>query len=483
MSSTLLEKTRNLHESIERYELLIEHEMKSTPKTTKENVLQNHRVNHYLNSSIKCANNLIEIYSDQDNTRADELSSLSRQGKLFSDFYDKLKEVKEYHRKFPNIKEDRNNVPLLFTPNVLFSGNESNGKFLDLNEIYEDYINLCTTSTKIDYITFLGSFYMFTYNDISRMKVLAYREYLDKIYKYLVSFIERTQPLLDLNQTISKCEAEFTDKWDNSDYFNKENTSNNNSNNENTELTEQEKSPLYCKACKKLFASENVFNGHLKGKKHIQSTERMNSNNNNEFKARKPTSLLEFKILKLATHLFDQIDATKENVLKKQSRKYSENEFEEDEEEDEEDITNIDDFEVPTEEPTKHRIANYPVDALSGKPLPYWVYNYLELGVEYKCEICGNRAYRGRKAYEKHFQDTRHSYGMSCIGVPNTIHFHEITKIKDALELWAKIKDQSSKSAFRSDRDEEYEDENGDVMSKKTYEMLVKQGLIKPKRK
>ncbi|KAM9999775.1 hypothetical protein ACTFIZ_008223 [Dictyostelium cf. discoideum] len=499
MSSSLLEKTRNLHENFERYELLIENEMKTEPKTTKERVLQSHRVNHYLNSSIECSKSLINIYTDSDHSRKDELTSISGFGTdLYSSFYEKLREIKDYHRKFPNLKEERNNEPLIYTPSISFTGNEMNGKFLDLNENYEKYINLTFNRNKsinLDYLTYLTTYYKFQYNDINRMKYPQYKDYLESVYKYLIHFIERTQPLFELQSSITKSESEFIEKWNNNEFDPIENNNNDvNSNNNNNNQDDK----LFCKACKKLFTSENVFNGHLKGKKHIQNEEKMNSNkdsnkddnnnnNNNEkwynkLKSRKDNSMLEYKINRLSEYLSDQIESTRENVLKKQSRSYTEvvdgvmvgggggGGGDDDEEDDE---VNIDDLDVDTEV-SKLKIANYPVD-WSGKPIPYWVYRYLELGVEYKCEICGNQSYWGRKAYEKHFQETRHSYGMSSIGVPNTTHFHEITKIKDALELWSKIKNQTNQQQFKSDRDEEYEDESGNVMSKKNYDLLVKQ--------
>jgi splicing factor 3A subunit 3 len=40
----------------------------------------------------------------------------------------------------------------------------------------------------------------------------------------------------------------------------------------------------------------------------------------------------------------------------------------------------------------------------------------------------------GRKSFEKHFQEFRHAHGMRCLGIPNTRHFYEITKIQDAYD-------------------------------------------------
>lgn len=39
----------------------------------------------------------------------------------------------------------------------------------------------------------------------------------------------------------------------------------------------------------------------------------------------------------------------------------------------------------------------------------------------------------GRKTFERHFQESRHAFGMRALGLPNTKHFHEITRIEDAI--------------------------------------------------
>jgi hypothetical protein len=38
-----------------------------------------------------------------------------------------------------------------------------------------------------------------------------------------------------------------------------------------------------------------------------------------------------------------------------------------------------------------------------------------------------------RKNFDRHFQESRHSFGMRALGLPNTKHWHEITKIEDAI--------------------------------------------------
>ncbi len=138
-----------------------------------------------------------------------------------------------------------------------------------------------------------------------------------------------------------------------------------------------------------------------------------------------------------------------------------------------------------------------------GKPIPYWLYKLHGLGVEYPCEICGNYVYMGRKAFDRHFQEWRHAHGMRCLGIPNTRHFHEITLIEDAyacmyifsniilyfysfyinnsylfILVWEKLKSTGKTDEFKADTMEEFEDQDGNVFNKKTYDDLKRQGLL-----
>ena len=38
------------------------------------------------------------------------------------------------------------------------------------------------------------------------------------------------------------------------------------------------------------------------------------------------------------------------------------------------------------------------------EPIPYWLYKLHGLDHKYSCEICGNYAYFGRRAFDRHFQ-------------------------------------------------------------------------------
>ena len=113
-----------------------------------------------------------------------------------------------------------------------------------------------------------------------------------------------------------------------------------------------------------------------------------------------------------------------------------------------------------------------------GKPIPYWLFKLHGLNHFYPCEICGNESYRGRRNFEKHFTESRHAYGMRCLGIPNTKHFHGVTKIEDAQELWSKLKTVLEGNQFDGAEEEEYEDSNGNVIKRAQYEDLARQGLL-----
>ena len=121
-----------------------------------------------------------------------------------------------------------------------------------------------------------------------------------------------------------------------------------------------------------------------------------------------------------------------------------------------------------------------------GKPIPYWLYKLHGLNLSFPCEICGNESYRGRRAFEKHFTEPKHAFGMRCLGIPNTKHFHGVTGIEDAKRLWAMMGDKlgvaitegGAEGRSANNAMEEYEDRQGNVLSRGAYEDLARQGLL-----
>ena len=138
-----------------------------------------------------------------------------------------------------------------------------------------------------------------------------------------------------------------------------------------------------------------------------------------------------------------------------------------------------DDEEAPGEgdEAPIYNPLNLPM-GWDGKPIPYWLYKLHGLNLEFKCEICGSFSYWGPKNYERHFSEWRHPYGMRCLGIPNTKHFHHISKQAEALALWEKLKKEWSVQGYRAEDEEECEDNEGNVMPKKVFDDLKRQGQL-----
>lgn len=133
-------------------------------------------------------------------------------------------------------------------------------------------------------------------------------------------------------------------------------------------------------------------------------------------KLSKSIALLEVKIQTLMDLLDKTLNETKSNVEKKATSTYEElvadiedeevaEPMNEDDEDDDEDII--------------YNPLKLPL-GWDGKPIPYWLYKLHGLNQEFKCEICGNYSYWGRRAFERHFKEYRHQHGMRCLGIPNT---------------------------------------------------------------
>lgn len=188
---------------------------------------------------------------------------------------------------------------------------------------------------------------------------------------------------------------------------------------------------------------------------------------------------LETWILKLKTDLLQDVFLNTENLIrKKQSKHY--NELEADYEmrgDDKKMLSKKEGEEDDEDERPKYNPKNLPM-GWDGKPIPYWLYKLHGLGVEFKCEICGGASYWGTRAFEKHFQEWRHAYGMKCLKIPNTVHFKDVTEIEHALRLHKKILQDNFETTFKPDFQEEFEDDEGNLYNRRQYIDLKRQGII-----
>lgn len=365
-----------------------------------------------------------------------------------------------------------------------FSGEERFGKYVDLNEFYARFVNIPAfkwamrgedavsrrsrrsqnkagdaDSSKarkngagVDYLTFLARFSEFS--DIPQAEKLrssAYQVYLRDLKTYLLDFYRRTQPLVDLDDVVAETEAKFEKQW----ALNEVKGWDRGASGSNGEDSEDAKAdPLFCALCDKQFNSQGVYNGHLNGKKHKKAaaaaaSDAGSSNDTSTSAATpatNPSSSTQMKeiafdevlIRRLYELLTEVVHATIAYLELKQTRTHEELQAEIAEEEegafsDVELEEHGDGREEDDDEQPFHNPLNLPL-GWDGKPIPYWLYKLHGLGVEFKCEICGNHSYWGRRAFDRHFQEWRHAFGMRCLKIPNTKHFHDITLMRDAIQ-------------------------------------------------
>jgi len=528
MSFSVLEQLRSAHEDIENVEKSMSMVLMDKHKNNKSGVVCEHALKHLAETTqLKCKT-AIEIYQDKDGMRTDDINSLAGQrgdkkgGDVWTSFYDKVKEVKDYHRRFSvnaGVPEQQNSdwfyqhaMENDKTEN-LFSGEEEYGKRVDMQRLFDSYINIKKISTQrkqsfkeatfarlkkkspdlepedpeveaavqkefheLDYIEWLKTFDQF--HDIARYckyKDRSYSDYVDSLISYLRGFLLRTQPMIDIDKLEAQFEKEFEERWADKSIPGWQ------------EPTHKDK--LFCLPTNKLFNGEAVKKSHETGKvykKKLTEMQKLGFDEQKQLVAAteeedKKTALLESRAAKWHDLLSDAINESIQHLQKKQSQTVEEMEAEKEEEEGSdmsdggEDMGS--DMELDDEDRPIYNPLNLPL-GWDGKPIPFWLYKLHGMGIEYKCEICGNYSYWGRRAFEKHFSEWRHAYGMRCLKIPNTAHFKEITKIEEAITLYEKLKRDADEQTFRPDQDVECEDIQGNVMSQRAFEDLRRQGLV-----
>ncbi|GJT11005.1 splicing factor SF3a60 [Tanacetum coccineum] len=497
MSSTLLEVTRATHEDTERLERLIVKVLKNDPAINKKRRLsQMHLVRYMINQIISTTRKLAELYEDKDNARKDEIEAAFG-GQTF---HDMLKEIRDYHRRFPSARVfDETDLEYEHeVPDVKFSGEEANGRYLDMHALHNEYVN-SRIGKEVDYASFLEVFSLLQVIPQKLKKTRAYKEYLSDMLVYLMSFVERTDPLLDLERLFVMVEDEFNEQWADQGKVKGIGLDGYSSAEELVALgPEKLKEALGALGLKtggtvqqraeRLFLTKHTSLEELDRKQFMKK------------ESTKEIALMEAKMLKLCEISTETIIRTKENAEKKQGLIYEEMEVDrEDDHEDELEIVSEGDYQKiynPLKfpigwdgKPIQHWLyklhglghefkrVEFPI-GWDGKPIQHWLYKLHGLGHEFKCEICGNYTYRGRRAYEHHFKESRHQYGMRQLGIPNTKDFNEITSIVEARQLWEKIKEKQGMKRWRPEVEEEYEDQEGNIYNKKTYTDLKRQCLI-----
>ncbi|KAK1231827.1 Pre-mRNA-splicing factor sap61 [Marasmius sp. AFHP31] len=514
---SIIEVQRQTHEEIERFERAL-YTLLSRNYSTHETKIQNeHKASQILERLTTRAATLKNLYEDQDARKAeiDSLSSSAQPNEL-SEFYSRLVKVQEHHAKYPDIVAGAANIEieaLLAEPDqeeygdyeedpisLLFTGEEAYGRYLDLYAHHTTYNNIKNIGKRPGYLQYLdiliGALEGPVHGDLPKEVRFAkdFENYIKGLHSYLVSFVRKTQPLQDIDASQEEAKQEFEKAWAAGEVKDWE---------DGSEKRAQEQGTsggIWCVACQKHYSKQTVYDAHLTSKKHIKAAERQSqsdapvpnpngpkdapqSNHTSNTKNRLHDSALHCHLTTaLLVTLLLTLNDTKSNVERRFSLTAREREQEllEQSKPQPPPAAPKADGEEGEEEEEEERIYNplkLPL-GWDGKPIPYWLYKLHGLGVEYRCEICSDHVYMGRKNFDRHFQESRHAFGMRALGLPNTKHFHEITRIEDALTLAEKLKQEGRHEIFEQETMEELEDDEGNVYNRKTYEDLKKQGLI-----
>lgn len=366
-------------------------------------------------------------------SREKEVYALTH-GDPFDEFYKHLAEIKDFHRRYPNEPvEDLSRTYKRRPPQEgemtvidnMFTGEEFHGRFFDLTQQHEEYLNLkgAKRSTYLQYLSLFDKF-----ADIPRVnKNDGYFSYLTNLAKYLENFLARTRPLDNPQVTLDKFSKEFDKAWEDHNVPGWKVAG---------PIAQPPKSggSIYCQPCAKEFTNKNTYDAHLSGKKHIKAaaaleggdsttpTTAATGNKDVDIAKLKDRAIAEreFRITKLAEILSKERDDTLTNVERKASLTERERQAELDQLFQESfttlGTTHIVDDEDDDDEEKIYNPLKLPL-AWDGKPIPYWLYKLHGLGVEHTCEICGNFVYMGRRAFDKHFTEGRHTHGLRYVSI------------------------------------------------------------------
>ncbi|KAF1954187.1 splicesome-associated protein [Byssothecium circinans] len=498
----LIEDQRQIHEDLERLEDAIADRLLEDPPHIRDRLARDHDIARFLEQIETQSGRLLKIYEDVEGQKEEEVRQLNL-GDPMESFMKEMASIRDFHRRYPNEpvenlekaykrRTPEDQAQSLAAIEAMFTGEEGFGRFFDLTMLHEQYLNLPAHQhvRRLTYLQYLDLFDVFVppQCNIPRNHKMSepYFQYIKALQDYLESFMRRTKPLENLDKLFAEFDKDFDEAWE------KDEVSGWEKNTAQAAPTagEAQGEGIWCSACKRGFQKETVYEAHLTGKKHKKAVQESESNAANassngaggDIKSFKERAVAEreYRIRRLASAMQTKRSDTKVNVERKQGM--TERERQQEMEQlyaatSEAANGAKDDGDDSDSEEKIYNPLKLPL-AWDGKPIPFWLYKLHGLGVEFPCGICGNYVYMGRRAFDKHFNEPRHIYGLKCLGITNTTLFREITSIEEAQQLWNKIQREKKKEKAAVDNVVQMEDSEGNVMPEKVYRDLAAQGLV-----
>lgn len=524
-----LETVRSLHEEIECLEIAAANVLLEQSGQSMR-VARDHAVLYLITEIQERVSELSRFYNDEHSIRTDEIRRLTGDSSsdIWHSFYNRIRETSDSYLRAGDHNSSRNSDVQYWyhqaflnalTKQSLFSGEEGKGRFCDLTSQHGRYLNLkklreylqrefvnglwtkhikrgeyeCSFEsfkaekllswTPLDYVTWLKTFDRFEFIPrYIKYRQEDYAAYLRDLISYLENFIKRQRPFVDLDDQRGEFLLDFERRWDTREIIGWE--------------TRSYELPHYAIVTDRIFSTETAFKGHLGSKDYRKAFAKYEGLSEAEKLAitggvdehDRSTAESEEWIRFLKSTLQDTLDDTIDHVTRKQARSAREISIElsamvdgepsppQDLLDGSSDESSSGGEEVDTKNRSIYNPKNIPLGP-DGKPIPYWQYKLFGLDKEFRCEICGNHLYFGRRSFEKHFSEWRHINGLRALRIQNSNHFFGVTGIEDAIALNDRLRQQTTSAIFNVEKDMECEDAMGNVMSYKAYQDLVRQGM------
>ncbi|SCW01585.1 LAFE_0E02894g1_1 [Lachancea fermentati] len=441
--------------------------VKKSRRSKKQIAFQQHEINQFLEEYERQVSSLMQTEIDIESLRDDKLNfeAFDKEIELIKDIPENNLEatasLNEYAL-FSSSTSTQKNISSIKSQNLdinsIFNREESYGDFLDLEKYHQQWLNVVKDAsvTMIQFLNTLARFQDNTYLILPAIdrNGARYHNFVHSLVQYVSNYFYKCYPLVNtytLDQHLDNLFEEYINQpvtFDNRGYF--------------------------CISCGKLFKSDTIYKSHIPGKKHQK-----NRNTKSKF------LIEEFRLHKFLTFLNEEFSNTKNLVERKLaftaderaqemdrlSAEYDAPIYGENEVEDHtfERTTNKSEVEI-------NEMENMPLGP-DGFPIPHWLYKLQGLDIEYPCEICGNYIYKGRRQFDKHFTQSRHVFGLRCLGIEPSSTFKGITDIQEAKDLNSGDQRPTATQSAAKKLEVEVEDDEGNVMSEKVYLELKKQGL------
>lgn len=490
MASSALERIRQAHEEVETLTCLTASALSArdggstamfgdhAPHTALE---ASQLARQLVNEALSRCDTLANMYQNTDGTLSDYAFTLRAPGAPSSQsylrpFYEQLRDLRALHRSTSpssNVVHNLNSSLLLksLPPITQWTPEEVRGTCLDLHTHHASFQNIMRSGAKrndntVDYVAYVrGAIVEFDAVPAKTRRSRAYADYINEVIAYLESFAKRAYPLDEVKELIIEERNRLLD--------------------EQRKVRERltarfgvdAEAALRSLSITDVTSQLNMF-GLKTGGRPVERASRLLTHARSGEAVQRVIAegVLRYIVTEL---LAEECVATAHNAEKKLALSYSELEAErraqeaaslgsllgpEDEE-----------GEGVGEEAPVYNPKDVPL-GWDGKPIPYWLYKLHGLNHEYKCEICGDAVYRGPRAFERHFSQAQHVQGLRCLGIRYSKEYLMITRIADATALALRLARQNSVEI--GDGDVEFEDAEGNVLSRKTHEDLARQGLL-----